>query len=565
MSFGTDRAKPAQGSDMTEPFLRIDIAGRPHDVAAGTTIGDALAAAYPEEAPLAAILDNHVVSLRTVLETDATITPVRPRDAHGRRILQRSAAHVLISAALEVAPSLSLAVGQSILGGTFFRIVADEPPTLTDLCAGLNARIARWCASGEAFVHQVVAVEKAPVLLTDPGGSKARLLEGWSRPRVPLVGLGPFVDVAFGPYAPSTAALSGMRVVPYEDGVVMLLPGDAPRDEPARDASLYRAYQEVRDWNERVATSTVGDLNRALLEGRAGDVIRVVEALQEKKLASIADDICARRDHVRVVCVAGPSSAGKTTFVRRLSVQLRVNGVEPVIVGLDDYYRDRAHTPRDNDGEYDFEALDALNLELIDEQLAALLAGDEVVLPRFDFEAGAPAPPDPRRALRLRDDQVLLVEGIHSLNPRITARVPEGAKMGIYINALTQLLYDVHNRMSTVDTRLLRRIVRDRRYRGTSAAETLARWPSVRRGEDRHIYPFQGEADVVFNSGLVYETSVLKTFAWRYLLEVPRDHPSRPDAYRLLRSLEVFVPLFPDDVPATSVLREFIGGSGFQY
>jgi uridine kinase len=551
---------------MDELHLSVEISGAAHRVPAGLSLGEVLALEHPGESFLAAILDNHVVSLRTPLEAEASIAPVRPEDPHGQRILRRSAGHVLLSAALDVDPTLTLTAGQSMLGGIFFGLAPQPARTQLDgLCVAINARMDALTAAAQPFVHHVVAVEKAPALLTDPGGSKARLLEGWSRPRVPLVSLGAFVDMAFGPYAPSTGAVRGARVVTYEDGLVLLLPGDEVRNAPARDASLYRAYREIRAWNERVSVATVGDLNRALLEGSAGDVIRVVEALQEKKLASIADAICERRDEIRVVCVAGPSSAGKTTFVRRLSVQLRVNGVEPVIVGLDDYYRDRAHTPRDDDGETDFEALEALNLDQLDEQLGALLAGEEVMLPRFDFEAGAPAPPDPKRALRLRDDQVLLVEGIHSLNPRITAQVPSAARYRIYINALSQLLYDVHNRMSTVDTRLLRRIVRDRRYRGTSAGETLMRWPSVRRGEEQHIYPFQGEADVVFNSGLIYETSVLKTFAWRYLLEVPRDHPSRPDAYRLLRSLEVFVPLFPDDVPATSVLREFIGGSGFQY
>jgi uridine kinase len=246
-------------------------------------------------------------------------------------------------------------------------------------------------------------------------------------------------------------------------------------------------------------------------------------------------------------------------------VQLRVNGIEPVILGLDDYYRPRAEYPLDEDGTPDFEALESLNLDLIDEHLTGLLAGKEVRIPRFDFPRGVPAPRETWRPLRLEDHQVLLMEGIHGLNPRLWRCVPEDARFRIYINALTQLVIDEHNRIFTSDSRLLRRIVRDRRYRGTAAGETLARWPRVRRGEERHIFPFESEADIVFNSALVYETAVLKTFAWRYLLEVPRDSPPRMDAYRLLKFLELFVPVFPDGVPANSVLREFMGGSGFQY
>jgi uridine kinase len=290
----------------------------------------------------------------------------------------------------------------------------------------------------------------------------------------------------------------------------------------------------------------------------------VAEALHEKRLAEIADEIADRRDVLRFVFVAGPSSAGKTTFVKRLSVQLKVNGIEPVVIGLDDYYGNREDCPKDENGEYDFEALEALDLRLIDQHLAALYAGEEIGVPKFSFAKGRREEGE-GRPLRTAPGQVALIEGIHGLNPRLIESVPREAVFSIYINALTQLVIDDHNRIFTADARLLRRIVRDRRYRKTPAAETIARWPSVRRGEQKHIFPHQEHADATFNTALVYETSVLKTFAWRYLLEVPRSHPSRTEAHRLLSFLELFVPVFPDAVPHNSVLREFLGGSAFAY
>jgi uridine kinase len=251
--------------------------------------------------------------------------------------------------------------------------------------------------------------------------------------------------------------------------------------------------------------------------------------------------------------------------VRRLSVQLRVNGVEPVSLSLDDYYKCREQTPRDEEGKLDFEAIEALDLGLLHEQLVDLLAGKKVHIPRFDFVTGKPTEKSTWQPCQIKPGQVLLIEGIHGLNPQLTAPVPDTAKLRIFVSALTQLVIDEHNRIFTADSRLLRRVVRDRRYRGTSAADTIDRWPSVRRGEEKHIFPYQELSDVMFNSALVYETPVLRTFALRYLLEVPREHPSRSHAYQLLKFLELFVPVFPDLVPANSILREFVGGSGFTY
>jgi uridine kinase len=293
-------------------------------------------------------------------------------------------------------------------------------------------------------------------------------------------------------------------------------------------------------------------------------VIRIAEGFHEKKIAQIADAIASQHDHVRLVLVAGPSASGKTTFIRRLATQLRVNGIQPVGLSLDNYFLDRERTPLGPDGKPDYEAVEALDLELFNTQLAALLRSVEVSVPRYDFLRGRRTEPDRWARQQLAPHQVLLVEGIHALNHVLTASVPEEVKYRVFISALTQLTLDDHNRIFTSDTRLLRRIVRDHIFRGHPTTRTLEMWGDVRRGEARGIFPFQEEADVIFNSALVYEPAVMRVFAERFLLEVPREHPAYTEAYRLLKFLSWFVPIFQDDVPQTSILREFIGGSAFE-
>jgi uridine kinase len=313
-----------------------------------------------------------------------------------------------------------------------------------------------------------------------------------------------------------------------------------------------------------LGVANVGSLNRLCLSRDISDVIRIAEGFHEKKIAQIADAIADQYHRVRLVLVAGPSSSGKTTFIRRLAIQLRVNGIQPVGLSLDNYFLDREHTPLGPDGKPDYEAVEALDLELFNAQLVALLRGDEVAVPRYDFLRGRRAEPDRWPRQQLAPNQVLLVEGIHALNHRLTAAVPEEAKFRVFISALTQLTLDDHNRIFTSDTRLLRRIVRDRLFRGHPTTRTLEMWNDVRRGEARGIFPFQEEADMIFNSALIYEPAVMRVYAERFLLEVPREHPAYTEAYRLLKFLAWFVPVFQDDVPQTSILREFIGGSAFE-
>jgi uridine kinase len=311
--------------------------------------------------------------------------------------------------------------------------------------------------------------------------------------------------------------------------------------------------------------ANLGQLNQLIIKGESAEVIRIAESLHEKKVAQIADQINERRDKVKLVLIAGPSSSGKTTFSKRLSLQLMVNGIRPVALSTDNFYVDREKTPLDEDGKYDFECIEAIDLELFNEVLVGLLRGEKVLAPRFDFPSGTRRPKEKWVPMQLEPGQVLVVEGIHGLNERLTQAVANDEKFRIYISALTQLAIDDHNRIFTSDTRFLRRIVRDRLFRGYSAASTIETWPRVRRGEMRDIFPYQEEADVMFNSALVYEQAFLRLYAERFLLEVPQNHPSFVDAYRLLRFVQSFVPLFDAPVPQTSILREFVGGSGFKY
>jgi uridine kinase len=329
---------------------------------------------------------------------------------------------------------------------------------------------------------------------------------------------------------------------------------------------LFQTYRETRKWNEIIGVPNVGRLNELILEGKAKEVIDVVDGLHEKKIAAIADMIVGRRPDVRLVLISGPSSSGKTTFSKRLSIQLRVAGLRPVTLSLDNWYVDRAATPcHPVAGDYDFECLEALDLELFNENLRGLLAGEEVATPVYDFKHGVRTPPSKWKKMRLAADEVLVAEGIHGLNDALTASIDARHKFKVYVSALTQLCLDDHNRIFTSDTRLVRRIVRDARYRGYSAEDTIMRWPMVREGERKYIFPFQEEADVLFNSALVYEGSVLKVFAERFLLAVRPTSPAAPEALRLLDFLAHFVPVLRDDVPADSILREFIGGSSFAY
>jgi uridine kinase len=325
---------------------------------------------------------------------------------------------------------------------------------------------------------------------------------------------------------------------------------------------MFEIFKEHHRWQGILGMRTVGDLNRAIREGHTNELIQISEALQEKKIAQIADEI-AHRPGIRMVLIAGPSSSGKTTTCKRISVQLAVNGLKPIGISLDDYFLDRDQTPLDENGDYDFEHLHALNIPLLNQQLNALFRGEEVELPRYNFQQGKSEWSG--RHLQLKGNEILVVEGIHALNPELTAEIPDSQKFRIYASALTTILLDNHNYIPTTDNRLLRRIIRDYKYRGVSAQETIRRWPSVRKGENRWIFPYQENADAMFNSAMLFELAVIKQQAEPLLEQVPENCVEHAEAYRLRKFLKYIKPIPEAQIPPTSLLREFLGGSSFEY
>jgi uridine kinase len=516
---------------------------------------------------IAALVNRRLVMLDFPLRgIYVELEAVRSDSRLGEAVARRSSSLVLLTAARELYPLARLFVGQSLGGGYFFSW--QGPPALSaDVIAALGKRMQEISAEDRPIVRRSVTLEEAEEMFRERNEeSKLALLASYRASTVAVVICGPFVDIAQGAVANSTGKVPPSAVVPYEDGLLLRFSrnGNVPRYSPLHpQPKLFAAYRETRTWNEELGIAHVGSLNKHCLTGEIAEVIRIAEGFHEKKIAAIADAVAEQRNRVRVVLVAGPSSSGKTTFIRRLAIQLRVNGIRPLGLSLDDYFLDREKTPLGPDGKPDFEAIEALDLALFNEQLAALLGGRTVAIPRFDFVHGVRVGEGRWAQAALGKKEVLLVEGIHGLNPRLTQAVPEEAKYRVFISALTQLTLDDHNRIFTSDTRLLRRIVRDRLYRGHPAARTLEMWDAVRRGEARGIFPFQEDADVIFNSALVYEPAVLRIYAERLLLAVPREHAQYSEAYRLLKFLTWFVPIPEDDVPRTSILREFIGRSAF--
>ena len=372
------------------------------------------------------------------------------------------------------------------------------------------------------------------------------------------------VDFYYGSLLTSTGKIHLFELQQYHDGLLLRVPNRENPDmleDIVRQDKMLGVFSEHHHWQEILGVSTVGDFNAACHEGHATDLINVAEALQEKRIAGIADDI--HRRGARIVLISGPSSSGKTTFSKRLSVQLMTNGLRPVALSLDDYFVDREHTPLDAEGNYDFESLYAVDLPFFNEQLSALLRGDEVQLTKFDFTLGKRLLTD--RRLRIDAHTVLIIEGIHALNPELTCHIPAADKYKVYVSALTTIMLDKHNYIPTTDNRLLRRILRDYKYRGYSAEDTISRWPSVRKGEDKWIFPYQENADAMFNSALLFELAILKNYLNPILEHVKESSPAYSEAYRLRKFLQYFESIPDDDLPPTSLLREFLGGSSFEY
>jgi uridine kinase len=521
---------------------------------------------------VAAMLDRQAIPLDRMLPADAPVTPITTRTWEGREIYRRTAGLVLLEAArliacgpVQLGPSITSARVVLVAGGTDPVALADQlGRTMRDLIGrDLPVREERW------------NLERAIEAFSRQGSEDAvKLLAFWQEPVVSVAICGGVVALSPGPMLPRTGMLGDVNVLPHPQGLVLDFGSVIRRELPKVPSSTrvmeLRAPRYGADmtrlgqgWLEAMGTTSVGRFNEACVSGKVKELIHVSEGFHEKRFAIIADEI-KRRDDVRIIAIAGPSSSGKTTFIKRLKVQLQVNGLRPVELSLDDYYVDRERSPRDATGAYDFEVIEALDRRLLDDQVRRLLAGEPVSVARFDFALGK-SRPDAGPRTSLGPSGVLLVEGIHALNPTLLESTSARQTFKIFVHPATAISFDHLSIFEPADVRLLRRIVRDRHQRACPAADNLARWPSVRRAERVHIFPFQGEADAVFDTSLAYEVSVLRIYAERYLLEVPRAHPEFSAAYRLRHLLSSWVPIHPDHVPPTSILREFIGGSGFSY
>ncbi|MBI2440970.1 MAG: nucleoside kinase [Lentisphaerae bacterium] len=505
-------------------------------------------------------VNNDIVSLTYPLDVNASVLFLTMTDAAGMRIYRASLTFLLAKAASTLYPERRFCIEHSLGTGLFCRFAA-TPGITTRQVAALEAAMRSLVSRNLPIRRRKLAFADALEHFARRGfRDKVNLLRFHNPPKVVVYECEGFTDLAHGPLAPATGTLRWFKLIHYPPGVVLQLPTrEAPRRvAPFQDQrQLFQIFHEHKVWGRILGVTNVGKLNELIANGNVGEFIRVAEALHEKKIARIADRISARRAQLRAILISGPSAAGKTTFAKRLAVQLEVNGLQPVIISLDDYYVDDAETPHGADGRPDYEHIRALDAELFNQHLRQLFAGQTVELPRFNFEAkrrernGAP--------LKLRSGQIVIIEGIHGLNPRATYRIPARQKFKIYISALTQLAVDAHNRISTTDNRLMRRLVRDHANRGNSALATLRMWPSVRRGEKRWVFPFQASADATFNSALDYELAVLKPLVEPLLMQVKPADYEYAEARRLQEFLLHFLAVPQQAVPATSLLREFIG------
>lgn len=515
---------------------------------------------------LGAIVNNLVVTLEFLLEVDSDVKFLTLADPAGWRIYRSTASFLLGKAVKELFPDARFSVEHS-LGTGFYCFFGSngKEEIAAEQVAIIEKRMRELVERDVPIVRRKVSFADAVKKFeTQQQMDKVNLLRFRNPPKVVIYTCEDFSDLSHGPLAGSAGALTHFQLIPHETGFVIQFPdrGTPPRVPPLRpQPHLFKIYQDHKKWGRTLGVNTVGRLNEIINNKEVGDFIKIAEAFHEKKIAQIADIVTAKRP--KLLLIAGPSSSGKTTFAKRLGVQLRVNGIQLVTVSVDNYFVNRGMTPKDDKGENDYEHIEAIDLKLFNQHLENLGAGGEIDVPTFDFHAGMQV--FKGNKLRLGPDQMLILEGIHCLNPRLTEVIPPENKFKVYISALTQLNLDSNNRISTTDNRLVRRTVRDHQFRGHSALVTMNMWPSVRRGEKTWIFPFQKEADIAFNSALDYELAVLKPFVEPLLAEVKPYHPQYGEARRMQEFLSSFSVIPADLVPPTSILREFIGKSSFNY
>ena len=534
-------------------------------------IGSTLSEVYDEfglemdYGPVSAKVNNRVEGMHYRVYNSKDVEFLSLKCTSGWRAYVRSLFFVLCKAVHDLYPDGKVYIDIPVSNGYYCDLNIGRYITYDDVDR-LRARMQEIIDMALPIHRHESTTEEAIEIFRKLGSeSKVKLLESTGRLYTTYYEIDGYHDNYYGTVLTNTAYLHLFGLEKYFDGLLLRIPS---MDDPSKlgeflkQDKLFEIFKEHHHWQQILGLRTIGDLNEAADKGMATQLITLSEALQEKKIVNIAEDIADRRG-VKMVLIAGPSSSGKTTTCKRLSIQLLANGLHPVPISLDDYFVDRELTPKDESGEYDFEHLHALNLDLLNEQMNALFRGEEVELPKYNFQAGRSERSG--RRLRLEGNEVLVVEGIHALNPELTSKIPDPLIYRVYASALTTILLDSHNYIPTTDNRLLRRIIRDYKYRGVSALETIRRWPSVRAGENKWIFPYQENADAMFNTAMLFELAVLKTQAEPLLELVPENADEYSEAYRLLKFLRYIRPIPNRQVPSTSLLREFLGGSSFKY
>ena len=534
-------------------------------------IGASLEEAYKESGiqmthgPINAHVNNKVEGMHFRLYKQKEVEFLDITSPSGMRAYTRSLFFVLCKAVHDLYEKCKVAIDIPVSNGYYVNLNIGHEVTIED--AGRIRRRMQEIIDAALPIHRHETTTEEAIRIFDEkhNRSKVKLLKSIGRLFTTYYDIDGYIDYYYGSLLTNTSQLYLFGLEKYYDGLLLRLPSSQHPDElgeMTHQDKMFSIFKEHHQWQDIIGLRTVGDLNEAILNGHSSHLIQVSEALQEKKIGKIADEI-AKRKGIRLVLIAGPSSSGKTTTCKRLSIQLVTNGIKPIGISLDDYFLDREKTPLDEKGDFDFEHLHALNLPLFNEQLNALFKGEEVELPRYDFPTGKSVKSG--KKLKLHDDEVLVVEGINALNPELTAQIPNEQIFRVYASALTTILLDNHNYVPTTDNRLLRRIIRDYKYRGVSALDTIHRWPSVRAGENKWIFPFQENADAMFNTAMLFELAVIKSQAEPLLEQVPENSPEYAEAYRLLKFLRYIKPIPEAHIPPTSLLREFLGGSSFEY
>ncbi len=540
-----------------------------YNVEAGMTLKEIKKIIYPENHNhiLGALINHQLKDLQYIVMNPLRINFIDITTLDGYSVYTRSLIFVLYKAVSNIFPRKALRTEYFISNGIYCRLGNKDLSQTPEIIDSLRNEMQKIIDYDIPIIREDIPTEKAVQIFRKQGfKDKADLMETRGKLYTSLYYLDGLSDYFYGTLAPSTGCLKIFDLIPYKNGMLLRLPD---RHNPQEllpvipQDKLFNVFSEHKRWGKILETTDIGSLNKLIENKFTGPIIKISEALHEKKISQIADQIKARQKHVKVILIAGPSSSGKTTFGKRLAIQLMVNCIKPINLSLDNYFVNRELTPRDKNGEYDYESIDALDIATFTDNIQRLLAGEEVEIPKFSFDTGQRYYDGEK--LRITKQNVIIVEGIHGLNPKLTQMLPPEALFKIFVSALTSIAIDNHNLINPSDNRLLRRMVRDYKYRNYSALDTLKRWESVLLGEQKHIIPYQEEADAIFNSALTYELGTLKLQAEPMLREVTQQHPEHSKALRLLKFLSYIRVVQPREIPPTSIIREFLGGSSFKY